>query len=88
MQGDLEAAGRLAEGIAGVASVRRAGADTLEIELAGRRDDAEIGAATLLGALIAAGIAVVDFREDDGGLEQLFLELTAPAPGEPVEQAT
>jgi ABC-2 type transport system ATP-binding protein len=88
VQGDLEAAGRLAEGVAGVGGVRRAGTDTLEIELAGGPDGAEIGAATLLSALIAAGIAVVDFREDDGGLEQLFLELTAPAAGEPVEQTT
>ena len=88
VQGDLEAARRLAQGIAGIAGARRAGADTLEIELSDGSEDSEIGAATVLSALIAAGIAVVDFREEDGGLEQLFLELTAPAPGEPAEQAT
>ena len=44
-------------------------------------------AAALLGALVAAGIPVVEFREDDGGLEQLFLQLTAPTASEPVEQA-
>jgi ABC-2 type transport system ATP-binding protein len=87
VQGDLEPAARVAEGIAGIAGVRRVGADTLQIELAGGPGDGATDAATLLGALIAAGIPVVDFREDDGGLEQLFLELTAPAPGEPVEQA-
>ena len=87
VQGDLEAAGRLAESITGISSVRRSGADTLEIELAGGPDDETVDAATLLGALIAAGIPVVDFREDDGGLEQLFLQLTAPSPGEPMEQA-
>ena len=35
VQGDLEEAERLAGGIAGVSNVRRAGPDTLEIELAG-----------------------------------------------------
>ena len=43
-------------------------------------------AASLLGALVAVGIPVVDFREDDNGLEQLFLQLTEPSTAEPVEQ--
>jgi ABC-2 type transport system ATP-binding protein len=93
VQGDLEESERLARGIAGVSAVRRAGPDTLEIDLAGRADEADgtgdetTDAAALLGALVAAGIPVVDFREDDGGLEQLFLQLTATTAAEPVEQA-
>ncbi len=51
-------------------------------------DEGATGSATLLGALVAAGIPVAEFREDEGGLEQLFLQLTAPSDGEPVEQAT
>ena len=78
--------------------MRRAGADTLEIELADGPTDDGIDAAALLGALVAAGVPVADFREDvregDGGLEHLFLQLTAPGasqlrdrvgPVEPVE---
>jgi ABC-2 type transport system ATP-binding protein len=88
VRGDLEEAERLAGSIAGVSNVRRAGADTLEIELGGGPGEATtVDAATLLGALVAAGIPVADFREDDGDLEQLFLQLTAPADGEPMEQA-
>ena len=93
VEGDLEESERLARGIAGVSAVRRAGPDTLEIDLAGRADEADgtgdetTDAAALLGALVAAGIPVVDFREDDGGLEQLFLQLTATTAAEPVEQA-
>jgi ABC-2 type transport system ATP-binding protein len=87
VRGDLYEAERLAEGIPGISSVRRSGADTLEIELAGEAAEETIDPATLLGALVAAGIPVVDFREDDAGLEQLFLQLTAPVPGGPVEQA-
>jgi ABC-2 type transport system ATP-binding protein len=93
VQGDLEESERLARGVAGVSAVRRAGPDTLEIDLAGQADETDgtgdetTNAAALLGALVAAGIPVVDFREDDGGLEQLFLQLTAPTAAEPVEQA-
>jgi ABC-2 type transport system ATP-binding protein len=92
VRGDLDEAERVAGSIAGVAHVRRAGADTLEIELSGEAADAATaGSTTLLGALVAAGIPVAEFREDDGGLEQLFLQLTAPAASEPtnepVEQA-
>jgi ABC-2 type transport system ATP-binding protein len=78
--GSLDAAERVAGAIAGVSNVRRAGVDTLEIELAGERADDPFDAAGLLGALVAAGVPVADFREDDGGLEQLFLQLTAPGP--------
>jgi ABC-2 type transport system ATP-binding protein len=88
VRGDLDEAERLAGSITGVSNVRRAGADTLELELGGGPDgSATIDAATLLGALVAAGIPVADFREDGGGLEQVFLQLTAPADGEPMEQA-
>jgi ABC-2 type transport system ATP-binding protein len=92
VRGDLDEAERLAGNIAGIANVRRAGVDTLEIELGPDAVEATAGdPATLLGALVAAGIPVTEFREDDGGLEQLFLQLTAPAgdqpANEPVEQA-
>ena len=90
MHGDLEEAERLAGGIGGVSNVRRAGADTLEIELAAGPTDDGIDAAALLGALVAPGFPWRDFREDvregDGGLEHLFLQLTEPQPPEPVEQ--
>jgi ABC-2 type transport system ATP-binding protein len=88
VHGDLGEAERLAGRIGGVSNVRRAGADTLEIELAGGPSDEGIDAATLLGALVTAGIPVAEFREDDGGLEHLFLLLTDPGSGqlaEPVE---
>jgi ABC-2 type transport system ATP-binding protein len=89
VQGDLDEAERVAASIAGVANVRRAGVDMLEIELGdGAEDGGAAGSATLLGALVAAGIPVAEFREDDGGLEQLFLQLTASTDGEPVEHAT
>ena len=84
--GDLGAAERLAAGIAGVSNVRRAGADSLEIETSRGPGDEGTDPATLLGALVAAGIPVADFREDSGDLEQLYLQLTAPAPAEPAEQ--
>ncbi len=86
VQGDLEEAERRAGGIAGISSVRRCGPDTLEIELGRGPDDEPMDAASLLGALVAVGIPVVDFREDDNGLEQLFLQLTEPSSAEPVEQ--
>jgi ABC-2 type transport system ATP-binding protein len=89
VHGDVEEAERLAGSIGGVSNVRRAGADTLEIELADGPADDGIDAATLLGALVAAGIPVADFRadvrEDDGGLEHLFLQLTAPGPSQPLD---
>jgi ABC-2 type transport system ATP-binding protein len=89
VQGDLDEAERVAASIAGVANVRRAGVDMLEIELGdGAEDGGAAGSATLLSALVAAGIPVAEFRADDGGLEQLFLQLTAPTDGEPVEHAT
>jgi ABC-2 type transport system ATP-binding protein len=44
----------------------------LRFELAG----SEEGAADLLAALVGAGVRVVDFREDRGGLERLFLSVT------------
>ena len=79
VQGDLEEAERLAGAVAGVLSVQRTGAGVLDIEYMGAgADEAGADAATLLRALIVAGIPVVDFRTDDGGLEQLFLHLTAP----------
>jgi ABC-2 type transport system ATP-binding protein len=48
------------------------GPGTLRFELAGS-DEA---AAELLTALVAAGVRVVDFREEGGGLERLFLSVT------------
>jgi ABC-2 type transport system ATP-binding protein len=88
VRGDLEEAERLAGNIAGIANVRRAGVDTLEIELAGDATDrVTADPATLLSALVAAGIPVTEFREDDGGLEQLFLQMTAPAPDQPANEA-
>ncbi|HEX9765539.1 MAG TPA: hypothetical protein VGA36_02175, partial [Nitriliruptorales bacterium] len=47
-------------------------AGALRAELAGG-DDA---AADLLAALVREGVRVVDFREDKGGLERLFLSVT------------
>jgi ABC-2 type transport system ATP-binding protein len=87
VQGDVEEAERRAGGIAGISSVRRCGPDMLEIELGHGPDDEPMDAARVLGALVAAGVPVVDFREDDNGLEQLFLQLTEPSTAEPVEQA-
>ncbi len=84
VQGDLEESERLAQGIAGVSAVRRAGPDTLEIDLAGRPARPEMKRSTpppCLGPWWRRASPVVDFREDDGGLEQLFLQLTAPTRG-------
>jgi ABC-2 type transport system ATP-binding protein len=79
VHGDLEEAERLAGAIDGVLDVQRAGAGVLDIEYMGAgAENASTDAATLLRALIVAGVPVVDFRIDDGGLEQLFLHLTAP----------
>jgi ABC-2 type transport system ATP-binding protein len=80
VQGEVGTAELSAAAVPGVLSVRRTGVDTLEIEHAapGLADDGT-DAATLLGALVAAGVPVADFREDDGGLEQVFLKLTARA---------
>lgn len=74
VRGDLGEAERLAAGVPGVSNIRRTGSDTLEIE-------ATIDAADLLGALVAAGVPVAEFKEasltEDGpGLEELFLQLT------------
>ncbi len=79
VQGEVGTAELCAASVPGVLSVRRAGVDTLEIEHVGpglAHDGTD--AATLLGALVAAGVRVADFRDDEGGLEQLFLKLTAP----------
>ncbi len=45
---------------------------TLRFEVAG----GEEAAASLLASLVQAGVRVVDFREEAGGLEGLFLSLT------------
>jgi ABC-2 type transport system ATP-binding protein len=85
VQGDLEEAERLAGAIEGVLGVQRAGAGVLDIEyLGGATENPGSDAADLLRALVVAGIPVVDFRMAEGGLEQLFLHLTAPASGGPV----
>jgi ABC-2 type transport system ATP-binding protein len=44
----------------------------LRVEVAGGQD----AVADLLAALIAEGVRVVDFREESGGLERLFLSVT------------
>jgi ABC-2 type transport system ATP-binding protein len=77
--GDPDEAERLAGAIDGVLSVQRAGVGVFDIEFAGAgTDEASADAATLLRALVMAGIQVADFRTDEGGLEQVFLHLTAP----------
>ncbi|HXW80595.1 MAG TPA: ABC transporter ATP-binding protein [Acidimicrobiales bacterium] len=85
VQGDIEEAERLASVIDGVLTVQRSGVGVgvLDIEYVGAgietgRENASNDAAALLRALVVAGIQVVDFRTDEGGLEQLFLNLTAP----------
>jgi ABC-2 type transport system ATP-binding protein len=80
VQGDLEEAERLAGAVAGVVGVQRVGLASLDIEYAGAGTNGELtDAATLLRGLVSSGIPVADFRTDDGGLEQLFLQLTEPA---------
>jgi ABC-2 type transport system ATP-binding protein len=98
VQGDIEEAERVAGAIAGVVAVQRVGLTTLDIEYAGtgtaRTGTTENGtrseaadAATLLRALVAAGVPVADFRTDEGGLEQMFLHLTAPTTAAPLAAA-
>ncbi len=48
------------------------GGGTLRFEVPGGED----AAAALLASLVQAGVRVVDFREEAGGLERLFLTLT------------
>jgi ABC-2 type transport system ATP-binding protein len=82
VQGDLDEAERAAGGIQGVLSVRRVGVDTLEMNLAGTAAEGNVfDGAALLSALVRAGVAVADFRQDDGSLEELFLELTSTQAG-------
>jgi hypothetical protein len=65
-----------------VLSVRRVGVDTLEMNLAGTGAEGNVfDGAALLSALVRAGVAVADFRQDDGSLEELFLELTSTQAG-------
>ncbi len=56
-------------GVTNIVTVR---GDTLRGELAG----GEEAVADLLAAMVAAEVRVVDFREDRGGLERLFLSVT------------
>ena len=59
--------------------------NTLDIEYAGAGSEGGgTDAASLLRALVTAGLPVTDFRTDEGGLEQLFLQLTAPPKATPV----
>jgi ABC-2 type transport system ATP-binding protein len=86
VHGDIDEAERAAGAIEGVLAVTRSGPDTLEISHSGQSsDDAGPGAAALLRSLVLAGVAVTDFRQDDGDLEQLFLQLTGPGEGVPGE---
>ena len=78
VQGDLGAAEAVATSIEGVRSVRRSGADSLEISHGGQGPDGGgLDAPALLRALVWAGVEVADFRQDEGGLEELFLQLTS-----------
>ena len=79
VQGDLGAAEAVATSIEGVKTVRRSGVDTLEISHGGEGHDGDgLAAPALLRALVWAGVEVADFRQEDGGLEELFLQLTSP----------
>ncbi len=83
--GDLGEAERMAGEVPGVLNVQRAGVSTLDIEYAGAGSEGGgTDAASLLKALVTAGLPVTDFRTDEGGLEQLFLQLTAPPKAAPV----
>ncbi|MGH8910143.1 MAG: ABC transporter ATP-binding protein [Egibacteraceae bacterium] len=55
----------------------------LRAELADGQRSAEEAAADLLAALVAAGVRIADYREQQGSLERLFLKVTdeARAPG-------
>ncbi|MDX1659967.1 MAG: ABC transporter ATP-binding protein [Nitriliruptorales bacterium] len=55
----------------GATSIERVGTG-VRFEVVG----GEEAAATILAALVGAGVRVVDFREDRGGLERLFLSVT------------
>ena len=83
--GDLGEAERIASEVPGVLSVQRAGVNALDIEYAGAGSEGGgTDASSLLRALVTAGLPVTDFRTDEGGLEQLFLQLTAPPKATPV----
>lgn len=71
--GGDDARARAVEVAVGAGAVQTAGSGgTLRFEVSGG-DEA---AAALLAALVTAGVRVVDFREEAGGLERLFLTLT------------
>lgn len=71
--GGDEARARAVEVAAGAGAVQTASTGgTLHFEVSGGED----ATADLLAALVTAGIRVVDFREEAGGLERLFLSVT------------
>jgi len=80
VKGDIARAEGVASAIPGVVRARRTGPDLLEITRAAGEGERLDGAA-LLRALVLADVAVFDFREEEGGLEQLFLRLTSNAAG-------
>lgn len=79
VRGDMAQAEKLAAALPGVLNVHRVGTDLLEISHRGLSPDGvTVDSADLLRSLVIAGVAVADFREGEGGLEELFLQLTAP----------
>ena len=79
VRGDLAEAERRAAEVRGVLAVRRAGIDTLDISHAGPgQQSAGLESADLLRHLVLQGVAVADFRQDEGSLEELFMKMTCP----------